>query len=168
MSFTSHYPKTRVPVVNNPIRSKTLWWNISFSKTPWWNISFSVFLKWDWQAGCLWWGVARLRFHVDLKSNFGLKNNSIEFLPDQITRWINRLFELQLKLTWHHSKLAVEKVNFICRHRVALLQWYINTPRSSRHDGLGCHVPVGSTSKICQNGQKCSRCYLQYVTWGNC
>ena len=76
------------------------------------------------------------------KSNLTLKNNPREFLPGQITRRINVLDESRLKWTWHHSKLAVEEVNFFRRSKVVLLQLYINTWWSSQHDGLGCHAPM--------------------------
>ena len=77
----------------------------------------------DWQTGCLWWEVVESRFHVDLKSNFALKNNSMEFLLGPITWRINVLYESRMKWTWHHSKLlAVEEVSFFGGLRVVLLQ----------------------------------------------
>ena len=75
-------------------------------------VNFSASPPWDWQTGCLWWEVVESRFRVDLKSNFALKNNSMEFLLDPITRWIHVLYESRINWTWHHSKLAVEEVSF--------------------------------------------------------
>ena len=86
----------------------------------------------DWQTRCLWQEVAQSRFHVDFKSNFVLKNNSMEFLPGQITQRINVLYKSQLKRTWHHSKSAL-------RGKVAFaLQTQSGTPSCkyiSIHDG---------------------------------
>ena len=93
-SFTASdftLPKAPVPIVNNPIRL--------ISRCPRQGV---------WQTGCLWWESAQSRFHVDLKSNFALKNNSMEFLAGQITRRINILFESRLKRIYQHYKLAVE------------------------------------------------------------
>ena len=59
---------------------------------------------------------------MDLKSNFALQNNSMEFLLGPITRWINVLYESRMKWTRHHSKLAVEEVSFFGGLRVVLLQ----------------------------------------------
>ena len=75
-------------------------------------VNFSASLAGDWQTGCLWWEVVESRFHVDLKSNFALKNNSMECLLGRITRRMNVLYESWMKWTWHHSKLAVEEVSF--------------------------------------------------------
>ena len=92
-------------------------------------VNFSVSPAGDWQTGCLWWEVVESRFHVDLKSNFALKNYSMEFLLCPITRWINVLYESRMKWTWHHSKLAVEEVSFFGGLTVVLLQLL------SIHDG---------------------------------
>ena len=51
-------------------------------------VNFSTSPAGDWQTGRLWWEVVESRFHVDLKSNFALKNNSMEFLLGPITRRI--------------------------------------------------------------------------------
>ena len=118
--FTSHNPKTPVPVVNNPIRYKIPWPNM---------FNFTVTPARDWQAGCLWWEVMQSQFHVDLKSNFALKNNSMQFLLSPITRQINVMYESRKKWTWHHSRFTVEEVNFFGRPRVVLLQLI------SIHDG---------------------------------
>ena len=59
---------------------------------------------------------------MDLKSNFALQNNSMEFLLGPITRRINVLYESRMKWTRHHSKLAVEEVSFFGGLRVVLLQ----------------------------------------------
>ena len=75
-------------------------------------VNFSASPAGDWQTGCLWWGVVESRFHVDLKLNFALENDSMVFLPGPITRRINVLYESRVKWTWHHSKLAVEEVSF--------------------------------------------------------
>ena len=75
-------------------------------------VNFSASPAGDCQTWCLWWEVVESRFHVDLKSNFALKNNSMEFLLGPITRRINVLYESRMKWTWHHSKLAVEEVSF--------------------------------------------------------
>ena len=83
-------------------------------------VNFSASPPGDWQTRCLWWEVVQSWFHVDLKSNFALKNNSMEFLPGPITRRINVLYELRMKWTWHYSKLAVEEVSFIGGVRVVL------------------------------------------------
>ena len=99
-----------------------------------------------WQTGCVWWGAAQPRFHVDLKLNFALKTNSMAFLPATITWGINVLYESLMKWTWHHSKLAVEEVSFLCRLRVVLLQLLIYRRWSSRCCGLGCHAPMTSTN----------------------
>ena len=112
-SFTSHYPKTPVPVVNNPIRSKYLHQTL---------VNFSASPAGDWQTGCLWWEVVESRFHVDLKSNCALINTSVEFLLGPIIRRINLLYESRMKWTWHYSKLAVEEVSFFGGLRVVLLQ----------------------------------------------
>ena len=112
-SFTSHYPKTPVPVVNNPIRSKYLHQTL---------VNFSASPAGDWQTGCLWWEVVESRFHVDLKSNCALINTSMEFLLGPIIRRINLLYESRMKWTWHYSKLAVEDVSFFGGLRVVLLQ----------------------------------------------
>ena len=114
--YTGEFAKTAVPVVSNPICSKIPWWLISQ------------------QMGCLWWEVAQSRFYVDLKPNFALKNNSMEFLPDQITRWVNVPYELRLKWTRNHSRLAVEEVSFLPQTQ----EWYsfnynICTRCSSQH-----------------------------------
>ena len=85
-------------------------------------VNFSTSPAGDWQTGCLWWEVVKSRFHVDLKSNFPLKNNSMEFLLGPITRRINVLYESRMKWTWHHSKLAVEEESFFGGLRVVLLQ----------------------------------------------
>ena len=85
-------------------------------------VNFSASPAGDWQTGCLWWEVVESRFHVDLKSNFALKNNSMEFLLGPITWRINVLYESRMKWTWHHSKLAVEEVSFFGGLRVVLLQ----------------------------------------------
>ena len=77
-------------------------------------IIFSLSPAGNLQTGCLWWEIALTRSHVGLKSNFALKNNSMEFVPGHITR-INVLYESRLKWTWHHSKLAVEEVSFVRR-----------------------------------------------------
>ena len=74
------------------------------------------------KSGACGWEVVESRFHVDLKSNFALKNNSMEFLLGPITWRINVLYESQMKWTWHHSKLAVEEVSFFGGLRVVLLQ----------------------------------------------
>ena len=113
LSFTSHYPKTPVPVVNNPIRSKYLHQTL---------VNFSASPAGDWQTGCLWWEVVESRFHVDLKSNCALINTSMEFLLGPIIRRINLLYESRMKWTWHYSKLAVEEVSFFGGLRVVLLQ----------------------------------------------
>ena len=105
-------------------------------------VNFSVSPVGDWQTESLWWELAQSRFHVDLKWNFALKNNSMEFLPGQITRQMNVLYKSQLKWVWHHSELVVEKVSFFRRLRVVLLQLYINTRWGSQCDGLWCHAPV--------------------------
>ena len=131
--FTSHFPKTLVPVVNNLIRSKTTWPNM---------VNFTVTSTGDWQTGCVCWEVAQSRFHVDITSNFALKNNSMEFWPGPITRQIDVMFEWLTKWTWHHSKLAVEEVSFFSRLRVVLLQLLIYTWWRSRRYGLGCHAPM--------------------------
>ena len=44
-------------------------------------VNFPVSPVGDWQTRSLWCEVAQSRFHVDLKSNFWFKNNSVEFLP---------------------------------------------------------------------------------------
>ena len=129
--FTSHYPKTPVPVVNNPTRSKIPWPNM---------VNFSVSPAGDWQTGCVWWEVAQSRFQVDLKLNFALKNNSIEVLIGPITRRINVMYESRMKWTLHHSKLAVEEVSFVGRLRMVLLQQLIYTRWSSRRYELWCHA----------------------------
>ena len=85
-------------------------------------VNFSASPAGDWQTGCLWWEVVESRFHADLKSNFALKNDSMEFLLCLITRRINVLHESRMKWTWHHSKLAVEEVSFFGGLRVVLLQ----------------------------------------------
>ena len=59
---------------------------------------------------------------MDLKSNFALQNNSMEFLLGPITRRINVLYESRMKWTRNHSKLAVEEVSFFGGLRVVLLQ----------------------------------------------
>ena len=84
-------------------------------------VNFSASPAGDWQTGCLWWEVLESRFHVDLKSNFALQNNSMEFLLGPITWRINVLYESRMKWTWHHSKLAVEEVSFFGGLRVVLL-----------------------------------------------
>ena len=85
-------------------------------------VNFSASPAGDWQTGCLWWEVVQSRFHVDLKSNFALKNNSMEFLLGPITRRINVLYESWMKWTWHLSKLAAEEVSFYGGLRVVVLQ----------------------------------------------
>ena len=62
------------------------------------------------------------RFHVNLKSNFALKNYSIECLLGPITRRINVIYESSLKWTWNHSLLVAEEVSFFGRFRLVLLQ----------------------------------------------
>ena len=109
-------------------------------------VHFTVSPAGDWQTGCVWWEVAQSRFHVDLKLNFALKNNSMEFLPGPITQRINVMYESQMKWTWHHSKLAVEEASFFGRLRVVLLQLLIYTRWSSRRYKLGYHaLMIGST-----------------------
>ena len=90
-------------------------------------VNFPASAAGDWQTGCLWWEVVESRFHVDLKSNFALKNNSMEFLLGPITRRINVLYKSRMKWTCHHSKLA--EVSFFGGLRVVLLQLL------SIHDG---------------------------------
>ena len=46
----------------------------------------------------------------------------MEFLLGPITQRINVPYELRMKWTWHHSKLAVEEVSFFSGLRVVLLQ----------------------------------------------
>ena len=75
-----------------------------------------------------------------LKSNFALKNISLESLPGPITRRINVMYESQMTWTWHQSKLAVEEVSFFGRLRVVLLQLLIYTRWSSWRYGLGLGV----------------------------
>ena len=102
----------------------------------------------DWQTGCLWWEVAESRFHVDLKSNFALQNNSMEFLLGPITRRINVLYESRMKWTWHHSKLAVEEVSFFGGLRVVLLQLLSIHDRAVGVTNLGVMLlSAGSWSK---------------------
>ena len=43
--------------------------------------------------------VVESRFHVDLKLNFALKNNSMGFLLGPIARRINVLYESRMKWT---------------------------------------------------------------------
>ena len=85
-------------------------------------VIFSASPAEDWQTGCLWWEVVESRFHVDLKSNFALKNNSMELLLGPITLRINVLYESRMKWTWRRSKLAAEEVSFFRGLRVVLLQ----------------------------------------------
>ena len=85
-------------------------------------VDFSASPAGNWQTRCLWWEVVESRFHVDWKSNFALKNNSMQFLLGPITWRINVLDESWMKWTWHHSKLAVEEVSFFGGLRVVLLQ----------------------------------------------
>ena len=96
----------------------------------------------DWQTGCLWWEVVELRFHVDLKSNFALKNNSMEFWVGPITRRINVLYESRMKWTWHHSKLAVEEVSFFGGLKSGTPSTIIYTRQSSGRYELGCDAPM--------------------------
>ena len=98
---------------NNRIRSKIPWPKL---------VNFSASPARVWQTGCLWWEIVQSRFHVYLKSNFALKNNSMEFSLGPITRRINVLHESRMKWTWHHSKLAVAEVSFYGGLRVVLLQ----------------------------------------------
>ena len=65
-------------------------------------VNFSPSPARDWQTGCLWWEVVESRFQLDLKSNFALKINYMEFLLGPITRRINVLHESWMKWTWHH------------------------------------------------------------------
>ena len=83
-------------------------------------VNFSVSPAGDWKTGWLWWEVVHLRFHVDLKSNFAFKINSMEILLGPNIRRINAIYESRMKWTWNYSKLAVEEVSFF--GRVALLQ----------------------------------------------
>ena len=99
----------------------------------------------DWQTGCLWWEVVESWFHVDLKSNFALKNNSMEFLLGPITRRINELYESRMKWTWHHSKLAVEEVRFFGGLKSGTPSTIIYTRWSSRRYELGCDAPLIQT-----------------------
>ena len=85
-------------------------------------VDFSVYPVGNSQTRCLWWEVTQSRYHVNLKWNFVLKNNSMGVFSGHITRRINVLYELRLKWTWHHSKLAVEEVSFFRRLRVVPLQ----------------------------------------------
>ena len=109
--FTSHYPKTPIPVVNN----QSFFQNI-LSKH--WLISSMLAVRLE--AG-------HSRFYGDLKSIFALKNN---FVLGQISWQIHVLYEYWMKWTWHHSKLAFEEVIFF--PKVVVLQLYINTWWSSR------------------------------------
>ena len=129
----SHYPKTPVPVVNNPIRSKIPWPNIGqFLPVPGRGLTNRMLIG----------EVVESRFHVDLKSNFALKNNSMEFLLGPITRRINVLYELRMKGTWHHAKLAVEEVSFFGGLKSGTPSTIIYTRWSSRRYELGCDAPV--------------------------
>ena len=96
----------------------------------------------NWQTGCLWWEVVDSQFHVDLKSNFALKNHSMEFLFGPITRRINVLYESRMKWTWHHSKLAVEEVSFSGGLKSGIPSTIIYTRWSRRRYELGCDAPV--------------------------
>ena len=100
-------------------------------------VNFSVSPAGDWQTGCLWWEVAESRFHMDLKSNFALKNNSMEFLLGPITRRINVLYESRMKWTWHHYKLGVEEVSFFGGLKVVLLQLLSTHDRAAGFTNLG-------------------------------
>ena len=116
-------------------------WSDSFQNTWTKHWFISVSPAGDGQIGCFWWEVAHSRFHVDLKSNFMLKTNSMEFLPGQITRWINVQYESRLKWTWHHSKLAVEEVSFF-----ADSEWYSFIIRKTLRIGKLC-APVSDIIK---------------------
>ena len=127
-----NYPKTPVPVVNNPICSKipspNISWFLSVHGRGRTNHYGEMLPSHDFvwiQSGILCWKL-------------------IPWNPCQIIRRIN-VYESRLKRTWHHSKSAVEEVSFFRRLRVLLLQLCINTWWSSLHDGLGYHAPVFST-----------------------
>ena len=83
-------------------------------------VNFSASPAGYWQTGCLWWEVVESRFHVDLKSNFALKTNSMEFLLGPFTRRINVLYESRMKWTWHHAKVSCWRGKFLRRTH----EWY--------------------------------------------
>ena len=134
--LTSHYTKTQVLVFNNLLRSKMPWPNM---------VNFTVYLAGHRHTGYVWWEGAQSRFQVDLKSNFALKNNSMEFLLGPIIRRINVMYESRMKWTWHHSKLTVEEVSFFGRLKSGTPSTNIYAWWSSRRYRLGRHAPNWST-----------------------
>ena len=94
---------------------------------------------------------------------FALKNNSMEFLPDPITRRMNVMYESHMKWTWHHSKLAVDEVSFFSRLRMVLLQLLIYTRWSSRRYRLGCHTPLSQRRAVQFSFLTCSCIKTQSV-----
>ena len=104
-------------------------------------VNFSASPAGEWQTGCLWRKVVEPRFHVDLKSNFALKNNSMEFLLGPITWRKNVLHESWMKWTWHHSKQAVKEISFSGGLRVVLRQLLSIHDRAAGFRNLGV-VPL--------------------------
>ena len=60
-------------------------------------VNFTVSSPGYWQTGCLWWEAGEPWFHLDLKSFFAPKNNSMGFKLGHITRWINVMYESRMK-----------------------------------------------------------------------
>ena len=87
------------------------------------------------------WGVAQSRFHVDLKSNFALKNNSMEFLPGVFAWSDYSADKCNVRIT---DEIDMTTLQVSC-WRVKFLwqpQSHIYTKWSSRRYGLGCHAPI--------------------------
>ena len=147
-----------MPVVNNPIRSKIPWPNIK--------VNFTASPAGDWQTGCLWWEVVESRFHVDLKSNFAMKNYSMEFLLCPITRRINVLYEPRMKWTWHHSKLAVEKVSFSADSEWYSFNYYLYTmEQSALRTWVWCSCAPDLLSQVhCAAPHKSQHCGYRTVS----
>ena len=99
-----------------------------------------------WQTGCLWWEAVESWFHLDLKSFFALKNNSMGFLLGHITRWIN-IYGSRMKWTWHHSQVRFSWGKFPPQTQSGTPSSIIYTRWSSWHDELGCQSPMVTNTR---------------------
>ena len=104
-------------------------------------VNFTVFSPGYRQTRCLWWEAVESWFHLDLKSFFPLKNNSLGFLLGHINRWINVIYESRMKWTWHYSQVHFSWGKFPPQTQCGTPS-IINTRWRSWHDGLRCHSPM--------------------------